>query len=56
MILVSILNWIIMFIGYYILLGGLKLGDNFLDMLVVGAKFPGCRADGDFILDDVYEL
>ena len=34
-----------------ILLVGFKLGDEFLDLLGVGTKYFGFRADGDFILD-----
>ena len=53
--LIAVLYQILMFIGGYILLGRFKIGDEFPDLLIVDAKFSGCRADGDFILDDGHE-
>ena len=38
-----------------ILLGGIKLGDEVLDLLGLGAIFIGHGADGEFILDDRHE-
>ena len=46
---------ILLFIGYPILLGILKMGGEVLDMLVMGAIFIGHGADGDLILDDSHE-
>ena len=45
----------IMLLGYSILLGGFKLGDEVLDMLVLNAKFSRFVYDGDFILDGGHE-
>ena len=47
---------LLLFIGDNILLVGLKLGYQVLDLLVVDAKYSGCRAGGDSILDDAPEL
>ena len=41
-----------LFIGDHILLSGLKLGDNFLDLLLLEAIFIWHGAEGDFVLDD----
>ena len=46
---------IIMFLEGNILLGGLKLGDEVLDLSVVDVKYSTCRADGYFILDGGHE-
>ena len=54
--LISIFCQIFLLIGGYILLKGLKLIDYFLDLLWVDAKIYGCRSDGKFILDDIYEF
>ena len=48
---ISIFYQLLLFLGYPILLGGFKLGDEVPDLSVVEAKYYGCRADGDFILD-----
>ena len=55
MMLVSIFYQILMFIGYPILLGGFKLGDDTLALSGVGAKYFGRGEDADFILDDGHE-
>ena len=54
--LISVLYQILLFVGYPILLGGFKLGDEVLDLSGLGAIFIGHGADGDFILDDSHEL
>ena len=41
-----------LFIGDHILLSGLKLGDDVLDMLVLEAIFISHGVDGELILDD----
>ena len=46
---------ILMFLEGNILLGGLKLGDEVLDLSVVDVKYSACRADGYFILDGGHE-
>ena len=43
---------LILVIGETILLGGFKMGDEVLDLLVPGAIFIGHGVDADFILDD----
>ena len=48
---ISVFYQLLLFLGYPILLGGFKLGDEVPDLSVVEAKYYGCRADGDFILD-----
>ena len=51
MILISIFYQIILFIGDPIWLGGFKLGDEVLDLSVLGTIFIGHGADGEFVLD-----
>ena len=46
---------LILFIGDAIMLGTFKLGDEVLDMLVLGDKFVGHGAYGDFVLYDSHE-
>ena len=55
MMMIAVFNKIHIFLGYSILLGGFKLGDEVLDISVVGAQYYGYRADGDFILGDSHE-
>ena len=56
MILISVFYQAILVLGDYILLGGLKLGYEVLDLSGVDAKIHRCRAEGEFILDDGHEL
>ena len=53
--LIAILYQLIMFIEYYILLGGFKIGYEILDLQGVDAMFYVCRADREFILCYVHE-
>ena len=55
MIMIAVFYHVLLFIGYPILLGGFKLVDEVLDMLVMGAIFIGNGTDGNFILDDSHE-
>ena len=55
MITIAVFYHVLLFIGYPILLGGFKLVDEVLDMLVMGAIFIGNGTDGNFILDDSHE-
>ena len=55
MMLVYVFYRLIIFLGYPILLGGFKFGDDFLDISEVEPKYYACRADEDFILDDTNE-
>ena len=50
--LISILYQIILIIGEYILLGGLKLGDKGLDVYGVDAKYIECISDEESIYYD----
>ena len=49
MMLIDILYQLIQTLGYTILLGGYKLGDEVLDLSGVDTKYSGCRADAEFI-------
>ena len=55
MILIYVLYCIIIIIRDSILLAGLKLGNEVLDVSWAGAKFTGFRSEGDLILDDTFE-
>ena len=55
MILIAVFYQILLFIGYPILLGGFKLGDEVLDLTGLGVIFIGHGADGDFILNYRHE-
>ena len=52
---IAVLFQVILFLGYYILLGGFKLVEDVLYLLVVDAKIFRCISDGDFTLDDFHE-
>ena len=52
--LIYILYNIIIILGYSVFLGGLKLGDEFLDIYGVDTKFVECISDEDFILYDIH--
>ena len=47
---------ILLVIGYLILLGEFKMGDDILDQSRLGAIFVGNGMDGDFILDYIHEF
>ena len=49
--LISVFCQILLVIGDTILLGGFKIGDEFLDKLGLESIFFGHGADGDFILN-----
>ena len=53
-ILVSVFYQLLMVLGDSILLEGLKLGFEVLDILGLDAILSGCRADGDLVLDDYH--
>ena len=53
--LIAIFYKFIMIIGDYVLLGGIELGYEVLDIPGVDAKFSGCISDGEFILDGRHE-
>ena len=55
MMLIYVFYEFLLFLGDPILLGRFKLRCEFLGLSVVDAKYLGCRADGDFILDDARE-
>ena len=55
MMLIYVFYDFLLFLGDPILLGRFKLRCEFLGLSVVDAKYLGCRADGDFILDDARE-
>ena len=55
MILIYIFYQIILIIGEYVLLGGLKLGYEVFDVYVVDAKYIEYSSDEDFILHDRHE-
>ena len=50
--LIAVFYQIILVLGYYTFLGGLKIVDDVPDLSGVDTKFSGCRADGEFIFDD----
>ena len=50
--LIDVFYQILVVIGYPILLGGFKMGDEVLDQSGLGAIFFGNGAHGDLILDD----
>ena len=52
---IAVFCQLLLFIGDPILLGKFKLGDEVLDLSVLGAIFIGHCTDGDFILDDSHE-
>ena len=55
LILISVFYQLIMFLGEYVLLGGLDIRYEFLDVSGVGNKFEGLIYGGDFILYDRHE-
>ena len=55
MIMIAVLYLILMFVGYTIFLGRLKMGDEVLGLSGLGAIFIGHGADGDFYSDDSHE-
>ena len=54
--LISFFYQLLMFIGDRILLGGFKLGDEVLDLSVLGVILIEHGTDGDFILYGRHEL
>ena len=52
---ISVLYQIILIIGYPILLGGFKIGDEVPNKSGLGAIFIGHGTDGDFILYNIHE-
>ena len=54
--LIAVFYQLLLVIGYPILLGGFKLGDEVLDQSGLGAIFLGHGADGDLILDNIHEF
>ena len=50
--LIDIFYHLLLIIGQYTFLGGLKFGYEIFDLSRVDAKISGCRADGELILDD----
>ena len=54
--LIAVFYQIIMVIGYPILLGVFRMGNDVLDQSGLGAIFIGSGTDGDFILCYSHEL
>ena len=54
MMLISVFYQLLLVIVDPILLGGLKMGDDVLDHLVLEAIFVGHCEYGDFLLDDIH--
>ena len=48
--LIAIFYQIILILGYSVLLGGFRIGNEFLDVYGVDAKILECRSDEDLIL------
>ena len=53
---IGVLYQLILLLGYSILLGGFKIGDEVLDVSYVDAKLSECISSGDLILYEIYKL
>ena len=53
--LIAVFYRLLLVIGYPILLGGFKIGDEVLAQSGLGATFAGHSEDGDFLLYESHE-